>query len=69
MDIRTIARIVAAATAVVLLPCAVPDRRAVVFRLAIPPDSLKPGLYTCQLNIIDGVSGRFAFPRFEMFVR
>jgi hypothetical protein len=47
----------------------VPDRRAVVFRLAIPPDSLKPGLYTCQLSIIDGVSGKFAFPRFEMFVR
>jgi VWFA-related protein len=47
----------------------VPDRGAIVFRLAIPPDSLTPGLYTCQVTVIDGVSGRFTFPRVEMFVR
>ena len=25
----------------------------------------KPGLYTCQVNIIDEVAGKFAFPRLE----
>ena len=30
-----------------------------------PAGSFKPGLYTCQVNIIDEVSGRFAFPRFQ----
>jgi hypothetical protein len=30
---------------------------------------MKPGLYTCQVNIIDEVGGRFAFPRLQMYVR
>ena len=34
----------------------------------MPADSFKPGLYTCQVNIIDEVAGRFAFPRLEMYV-
>ena len=31
--------------------------------------TFKPGLYTCQVNIIDEVSGRFAFPRLDLYVR
>ena len=46
-----------------------PDRKAVVFRLEVPGERFKPGLYTCQLNVIDGVAGRFAFPRLVFLVR
>ena len=45
------------------------DRQAAVFQFEVPADSFKPGLYTCQVNIIDEVAGRFAFPRLEMYVR
>jgi VWFA-related protein len=45
------------------------DRRAAVFEFELPADSFKPGLYTCQVNIIDEVAGRFAFPRLELYVR
>jgi VWFA-related protein len=47
----------------------VPDRGAVVFQFALPATDLEPGLYTCQINIIDEVSGRFAFPRIAVYVR
>jgi VWFA-related protein len=46
-----------------------PERKAAVFRLEVPAEGFKPGLYTCQLNVIDGVSGRFAFPRLMFLVR
>ena len=46
-----------------------PDRRAAVFQFELPAASFKPGLYTCQVNIIDAVTGRFAFPRLQMYVR
>ena len=45
------------------------DRRAAIFQFEVPAGSLTPGLYTCQINIIDEVAGRFAFPRLEMYVR
>ena len=45
------------------------DRRAAVFRLEVPAGAFKPGLYTCQVNIIDTVAGRFAFPRLKLLVR
>ena len=45
------------------------DRKAAIFQFEMPPDSLKPGLYTCQVNIIDEVAGTFAFPRLELYVR
>ena len=45
------------------------DRRAAVFQFEVPGGSLTPGLYTCQVSIIDAVSGRFAFPRLQMYVR
>ena len=47
----------------------VPDRRAALFQFEIPADSFTPGLYTCQINIIDTVSGKFEFPRMLFVVR
>jgi VWFA-related protein len=46
-----------------------PDRKAAAFRLEVPPTSLAPGLYTCQVNIIDDAAGAFAFPRMQLLVR
>ncbi len=46
-----------------------PDRRAALFQFEVPADAFTPGLYTCQINIIDTVAGHFAFPRLMMFVR
>ena len=45
------------------------DRKAAAFRLDIPPADLPPGLYTCQVNVIDDVAGTFAFPRIPVYVR
>jgi hypothetical protein len=45
------------------------DRRAVTFQLEVPPADLAPGLYTCQVNIVDDVAGTFAFPRIALYVR
>jgi VWFA-related protein len=44
-------------------------RHAEIFQFEVPADRFKPGLYTCQINIIDSVAGQFAFPRLAMFVR
>jgi VWFA-related protein len=46
-----------------------PERKAAVFRLEVSGDAFKPGLYTCQVNVIDGAAGTFAFPRLVFFVR
>ena len=45
------------------------DRHAAIFQFELPAGSFRPGLYTCQVNIVDEVSSRFAFPRLEMYVR
>ena len=45
------------------------DRKAAIFQFEVPAENFKPGLYTCQVNIIDEVAGRFAFPRLELYVR
>lgn len=45
------------------------DRKAAVFQFEIPAGSFSPGLYTCQINIIDAAAGRFAFPRLAFYVR
>jgi hypothetical protein len=37
--------------------------------LDVPLSGLKPGLYLCQLNVIDDAAGSFAFPRFAVLVR
>jgi len=47
----------------------VTDRKAVSFEMAVPPGALPPGLYTCQVNVIDDAAGTFAFPRFQLYVR
>jgi len=45
------------------------DRRAAIFQFEVPAGSFRPGLYTCQVNIVDEVMSKFAFPRLEMYVR
>src|SRR5262249_59952222 len=47
----------------------VPQRKAVEFQLDLPLQPLKPGFYTCQVNIIDDVSGNYAFPRWAMLIK
>jgi len=44
------------------------DRHAAVFQFEVPADSFKPGLYACQVNIIDEIAGKFAFPRLDIYV-
>jgi hypothetical protein len=44
------------------------DRKAAVFQLDVPVSSLQPGLYTCQVTIVDDVAGTFAFPRLTLYV-
>lgn len=45
------------------------DRHAAIFQFEIPAGRLQPGLYTCQVSIIDAVAARFAFPRLQLYVR
>jgi hypothetical protein len=45
------------------------DRKAAVFQLDVPLTSLKPGFYTCQINVIDDAGGRFLFPRLALLIR
>jgi VWFA-related protein len=47
----------------------IPQRKAIVFQLDLPLQTLKPGFYTCQVNIIDDVSGNYAFPRWAMLIK
>lgn len=46
-----------------------PDRHAALFQFEVPASSFTPGLYTCQINIIDTVAGKFDFPRMLFAVR
>jgi hypothetical protein len=46
-----------------------PDRKAAVFQLDVPLTQLKPGFYTCQVNVIDDAAGQFRFPRVALLVR
>ena len=45
------------------------DKNTAVFQFDVPAASLPPGLYTCQVNIIDDAAGTFAFPRIQLYVR
>jgi len=47
----------------------VPDRDAVAFQFDVPLDSLKPGTYICQVNVIDDAGGTFTFPRTAVLIR
>jgi hypothetical protein len=46
-----------------------PSRKAAVFQLEVPAGSLPPGFYTCQINVIDSIAGKFAFPRLVFLLR
>ena len=46
-----------------------PERKAVVFQIDLPLQSLKPGFYICQVNVVDDVAGNFAFPRWPILVK
>jgi hypothetical protein len=46
-----------------------PERHAALFQFEVPAASFTPGLYTCQINIIDAVAGKFDFPRMLFVVR
>jgi VWFA-related protein len=46
-----------------------PDRKAVIFQIDLPLAALKPGFYVCQVNVVDDVSGNFAFPRSPILVK
>ena len=45
------------------------NRKATVFHLDVPLAQLKPGFYTCQVNVIDDAAGKFLFPRMALLVR
>jgi len=45
------------------------DRRAAIFQFEVPASGFQPGLYTCQVNVIDEISGKFAFPRIALYVK
>ncbi len=47
----------------------VADRKAVAVQLEIAPGQLPPGLYSCQVNVVDDAAGTFAFPRMALYVR
>lgn len=52
-----------------LRPVAVPNREGVMaINADLPLRPVPPGEYTCQLNIVDAVGGRFAFRRTPMVI-
>ncbi|HZD95788.1 MAG TPA: VWA domain-containing protein [Candidatus Sulfotelmatobacter sp.] len=46
-----------------------PERKAAIFQFDVSLAQLKPGLYTCQVNVIDDAGGSFVFPRLPILVR
>jgi VWFA-related protein len=46
-----------------------PERKAIIFQMDLPLQALKPGLYLCQVNVIDDVAGSFSFPRLPLLIR
>ena len=45
------------------------SRRAVLFQFEVPAAAFSPGTYTCQVNVLDAVATRAAFPRFSFLVK
>jgi hypothetical protein len=45
------------------------DRKTAIFQLDVPLTQLKPGFYTCQVNVVDDAAGKFLFPRLALLVR
>src|SRR5205814_2655966 len=46
-----------------------PERKAAAFEFQVLLSKLRPGLYTCQVNVVDDAGGSFAFPRLALLVR
>jgi len=46
-----------------------PQRKAVIFQIELPLDAFPPGLYTCQINVVDDAAGSFAFPRTVLLIK
>jgi len=46
-----------------------PARKAVIFQVELPLDIFRPGLYTCQVNVLDDAAGSFAFPRTVLLIK
>jgi hypothetical protein len=46
-----------------------PSRNVIAFQFDVPLKDLKPGPYTCQVNVIDDRAGAFSFPRTGVLVR
>lgn len=46
-----------------------PARNTIAFQFDVPLKDLKPGQYTCQVNVIDDRAGAFSFPRTGVLVR
>ena len=44
-------------------------RKAAVFQFDVPVSDLRPGLYTCQINVVDDSAGTFTFPRLRLYIR
>ena len=42
---------------------------AAVFQFDVPASAIRPGLYTCQINVVDDSAGTFAFPRLQLLIR
>jgi VWFA-related protein len=45
------------------------NRKAAVFQFDVPASALRPGLYTCQINVVDDSAGAFSFPRLQLYIR
>jgi len=45
------------------------DKKTAVFQFDVPASSLRPGLYTCQVNVVDDAAGSFIFPRLQLYIR
>ncbi len=46
-----------------------PQQDGVAFLVDVPLKNLAPGLYTCQVNVIDDAAGSFSFPRLALLLR
>jgi VWFA-related protein len=45
------------------------DRKAAIFEFEVDAKTFTPGLYTCQVNVIDATAGQFSFSRLDLYVR
>jgi VWFA-related protein len=47
----------------------IPTRQAIEFQFDVALSALKPGMYVCQVNVIDDAGGSFSFPRMAMRIQ